>query len=79
MRIISIINAVVQAMCMIRIAPVPLGVKNYGLSLVSFPDDNYPFAKYFWACVLVNTPLSIMWGLTGYGASSLFEIVSKYA
>lgn len=26
-----------QAMCAIRVAPIPLGVKNYGLSLVSFP------------------------------------------
>jgi hypothetical protein len=68
-----------QAMCVIRVAPIPLGVKNYGLSLVHFPNDNYPFVKYFWSCFLVGLPFSVMWGMTGHGASSLVEIVSRYA
>ncbi len=71
--------SIYQAMCVIRVAPIPLGVKNYGLSLVSFPNDKYPFVKYFWSCFLVGLPFSIMWGMTGHGASSLVEIVSKYA
>lgn len=67
-----------QAMCVIRVAPIPLGVKNYGLSLVSFPGDRYPVAEYVWACILVGTPFSIVWCFTGHGASSLVEIVAKY-
>ena len=64
---------------MIRVAPLPLGVKNYGLSLVPFPNDKYPVVTYFWSCFLVGLPFSIMWGMTGHGASSLMEIVSKFS
>jgi hypothetical protein len=29
-------------MVAIRVAPIPLGIKNYGLSLVQFPNNKYP-------------------------------------
>uniref|UniRef100_A0A6U4KZU7 VTT domain-containing protein n=1 Tax=Hemiselmis andersenii TaxID=464988 RepID=A0A6U4KZU7_HEMAN len=67
-----------QAMCVIRVAPIPQGIKNYGLSLVPFPGGKYPVKEYFWACVLVGAPFSIAWCLTGAGASSLLEIAARY-
>mmetsp|Transcript_24350 Transcript_24350/g.58001 ORF Transcript_24350/g.58001 Transcript_24350/m.58001 type:complete len:203 (+) Transcript_24350:79-687(+) len=68
-----------QAMCAVRVAPIPQGVKNYGLSLVRFPNGKYPVKEYIWACFIVGAPYSVMWGLTGHGASSLVDVVSKYA
>lgn len=68
-----------ETMVAIRVAPIPLGIKNYGLSLVQFPNNKYPVLQYFWACLIVGAPFSVMWGLTGHGASSLVEVVAKYA
>eukprot|EP00961_Rhodomonas_salina_P088098 1184740-Rhodomonas_salina.3 len=66
-------------MCLIRLSPLPLGVKNYGLSLVHFPNDQYPFAEYAWAAFVSSMPHSIVWSLTGRGASSLADVIKKYA
>ena len=37
----------IQVMSLIRLAPIPLGVKNYGLSLVRFPGDRFFFLRIF--------------------------------
>ncbi|EKX52447.1 hypothetical protein GUITHDRAFT_150556 [Guillardia theta CCMP2712] len=65
-----------QTMCAIRVAPIPLGVKNYGLSLVRFPGDKYPVGAYFWSCFLVGLPFSIVWGTTGAGFSSVVDALA---
>eukprot|EP00960_Hanusia_phi_P071750 767620-Hanusia_phi.AAC.6 len=74
--VVSDMSHLEQTMCAIRVAPIPLGVKNYGLSLVRFPGDKYPFAAYFWSCFLVGLPFSIVWGTTGAGFSSVVDALA---
>mmetsp|Transcript_32645 Transcript_32645/g.76896 ORF Transcript_32645/g.76896 Transcript_32645/m.76896 type:complete len:221 (-) Transcript_32645:127-789(-) len=67
-----------ETMCLIRLSPLPLGVKNYGLSLVHFPDDHFPVVAYTCAAFLSSLPHSIICGIAGRGASSLADVVKQY-
>merc|ERR1712216_377429 len=63
-------------MSAIRIAPIPLGVKNYGMSLVKFPKDKFPYMCYFLSTVAIGAPFSVMWGNIGAGFKSVAEALS---
>ena len=52
---------------MIRMAPLPLGLKNYGLALVPSID----FKLFTLASLIVNVPFSVMWCLLGSQAKNL--------
>ena len=64
-------------MSAIRIAPIPLGVKNYGMSLVKFPKDKYPYMSYFLSTLAIGAPFSVMWGNIGAGFKSVAEALSR--
>ena len=64
-------------MCAIRIAPLPLGVKNYGLSLVRFPKDRFPYVAYALSTLAIGAPFSVMWGNIGAGFKSVTEALSS--
>mmetsp|Transcript_36039 Transcript_36039/g.66230 ORF Transcript_36039/g.66230 Transcript_36039/m.66230 type:complete len:327 (-) Transcript_36039:67-1047(-) len=55
----------------IRLAPLPLAVKNYGLALCRVPIGPYIFAS-----LVVNTPFSVLWALTGASCHSLLDALS---
>jgi len=55
----------------IRLAPLPLAVKNYGLSLCEVP-----LLEYVVASLIVNVPFSVMWSSTGASCHSLSEALS---
>lgn len=55
------------SLILIRIAPIPLGLKNYGLALVPSIDFNL----FTVASAIVNVPFSIMWCLLGSQAKNL--------
>lgn len=62
----------VATMISIRLAPLPLAVKNYGLA---FTDVSSP--AYIFAASVVNTPFSIMWGAIGASCPSLAEALNS--
>jgi hypothetical protein len=64
-------------MSLIRLAPIPLGVKNYGLSLVRFPEDRFPYLIYTASCFAIGAPFSVFWGNLGAGFSSVAEALAK--
>mmetsp|Transcript_67900 Transcript_67900/g.110127 ORF Transcript_67900/g.110127 Transcript_67900/m.110127 type:complete len:203 (-) Transcript_67900:492-1100(-) len=66
-----------MVMSAIRLAPIPLGVKNYGLSLVRFPKDEYPYHIYALSCLAIGAPFSIMWGNVGGGFKSVAEALKR--
>mmetsp|Transcript_35522 Transcript_35522/g.81353 ORF Transcript_35522/g.81353 Transcript_35522/m.81353 type:complete len:310 (-) Transcript_35522:92-1021(-) len=55
----------------IRLAPLPLAVKNYGLALC-----RVPIGPYILASLVVNTPFSVLWALTGASCHSLLDALS---
>ena len=55
------------SLILIRIAPLPLGLKNYGLALVPKTD----FHLFTLASAIVNIPFSVMWCLLGSQAKNL--------
>lgn len=55
----------------IRIAPLPLGVKNYGLALC-----DVPLVPYIVAALLVNAPFSFLWATAGSSATSLKDALN---
>jgi len=55
------------SLILIRIAPIPLGLKNYGLALAPSID----FTLFTVASAIVNVPFSIMWCLLGSQAKNL--------
>eukprot|EP00415_Alexandrium_ostenfeldii_P004431 UN4431 len=55
-------------MVSVRLAPLPLGVKNYGLALCEVDA-----APYMLAGLLVNAPFSVLWALTGSSCHSIGE------
>lgn len=52
---------------LIRAAPVPIFLKNYGLGMVR----SLPMSTFVLVTIAVNVPFSIVWSLTGSSASSL--------
>eukprot|EP00747_Dinoflagellata_sp_TGD_P179999 gnl/TRDRNA2_/TRDRNA2_31728_c0_seq1.p1 gnl/TRDRNA2_/TRDRNA2_31728_c0~~gnl/TRDRNA2_/TRDRNA2_31728_c0_seq1.p1 ORF type:complete len:246 (+),score=35.92 gnl/TRDRNA2_/TRDRNA2_31728_c0_seq1:55-792(+) len=64
-------EAPVLTMIGIRIAPLPLGVKNYGLALT-----DVGCLQYCIAALVVNTPFSIMWCSAGAACTSLSEAIN---
>mmetsp|Transcript_43203 Transcript_43203/g.101597 ORF Transcript_43203/g.101597 Transcript_43203/m.101597 type:complete len:257 (+) Transcript_43203:103-873(+) len=55
----------------IRLAPLPLAVKNYGLALCGAAAWPYIIAS-----IAVNTPFSILWATTGASCHSLLDALS---
>jgi len=55
-----------KTMTGIRIAPLPLGLKNYGLALCEVPAIPYVLAS-----IVVNVPFSMMWATLGASCTSL--------
>jgi len=58
---------------LIRAAPLPIALKNYGLGL----SPELPGSVFCLMTLLVNIPFSIAWALTGSSASSLQEAVQS--
>jgi uncharacterized membrane protein YdjX (TVP38/TMEM64 family) len=58
-------------MIMIRVAPLPLVVKNLGLAIAEVPA-----MPYFVAALAVNAPFSVMWAMIGASCKSLKEALS---
>lgn len=65
------------SLILLRIAPLPLGLKNYGLALVPSID----FRLFTLASAIVNIPFSIMWCFLGSQAKNLGDalLVAKRA
>eukprot|EP00411_Alexandrium_monilatum_P035306 CAMPEP_0175358480 /NCGR_PEP_ID=MMETSP0095-20121207/15020_1 /TAXON_ID=311494 /ORGANISM="Alexandrium monilatum, Strain CCMP3105" /LENGTH=365 /DNA_ID=CAMNT_0016656211 /DNA_START=10 /DNA_END=1107 /DNA_ORIENTATION=- len=59
------------AMVSVRLTPLPLGIKNYGLAMCEVD-----FLPYMLAGVMVNTPFSVIWALTGSSCLSLSEALA---
>lgn len=55
----------------IRVAPLPLGLKNYGLALCKVDAFSYIVAS-----LIVNTPFSVMWGSLGASCASLGDALN---
>jgi len=55
----------------IRVAPLPLGVKNYGLALCEVPVSSYVSAS-----LIVNIPFSCLWGSLGASCASLGDALN---
>jgi hypothetical protein len=53
-------------------APIPLGLKNYGLALIPSID----FGLFTLASLVVNIPFSVMWCLLGSQAKNLGDALS---
>ncbi|KAL1519711.1 hypothetical protein AB1Y20_023221 [Prymnesium parvum] len=64
----------VQTICIIRVAPIPGGVKNFGLSL--FPSSVVPLPTFVAVTLVTNAPFSFAWSLAGSSASNLQEAMS---
>lgn len=71
LKLVSLQRRPVLTMMGIRLAPLPLGLKNYGLGL-----SEVPFGSYLLATVIVDIPFSALWGLTGAHCHSLAEALS---
>lgn len=71
LRLVSLQRRPVLTMMGIRLAPLPLGLKNYGLGL-----SEVPFGSYLLATVIVDIPFSALWALTGAHCHSLAEAMS---
>lgn len=71
LKLVSLQRRPVLTMMGIRLAPLPLGLKNYGLGL-----SEVPFGSYLLATVLVDIPFSALWGFTGAHCHSLAEALS---
>lgn len=61
----------VLTMIGIRLTPVPLGVKNYGLGL-----SEAPFGAFLLSVLLVDAPFSVLWASTGASCHSLADALS---
>ena len=59
-------------MVVIRVAPLPLVVKNFGLALAEVPAIPYTVAA-----LVVNGPFSVMWAMIGASCASLAEALSR--
>jgi len=55
----------------IRVAPLPLGLKNYGLAMC-----NVPAASYVMASLVVNIPFSCLWASLGSSCHSLGDALN---
>lgn len=58
---------------LIRAAPLPIALKNYGLGMM----DGCPGQVFALMTLAVNVPFSVAWALTGASASSLQEAVQS--
>lgn len=65
-------DAPLVTMVGVRLAPLPLGVKNYGLALVPGID----IARYALAASAVNAPFSLLWASAGVSCRSLEEALT---
>mmetsp|Transcript_20810 Transcript_20810/g.61554 ORF Transcript_20810/g.61554 Transcript_20810/m.61554 type:complete len:257 (-) Transcript_20810:260-1030(-) len=63
-----------QTIAMVRASPMPIFLKNFGLSLM--PADVVSTSLFAGVTLIVNIPYSIAWSLTGHSAGSLQEAVS---
>lgn len=63
----------VLTMVGIRLTPLPLGVKNYGLGL-----SQVPLLPYLIAALAVDTPFSMLWASTGASCHSLADALSLH-
>lgn len=70
-RLSALRNKPLMTMVGVRLAPLPLGMKNYGLALC-----DVPFVPYMIASLLVNAPFSASWAIAGASCSSLTEALS---
>jgi len=64
----------VQTIGIIRAAPIPAAVKNYGLSL--FPSSVVPLSTFGAVTFCMNMPFSLAWSLAGKSASNLQDAMS---
>lgn len=55
----------------IRVAPLPLGLKNYGLAMCKVPAVEYVLAS-----LIVNIPFSCLWGSLGASCKSLKDALN---
>lgn len=55
----------------IRVAPLPLGLKNYGLAMCKVPA-----VEYILASLIVNIPFSCLWGSLGASCKSLKDALN---
>lgn len=70
-RLVALRTHPLMSMVAIRLAPLPLGVKNYGLALCEV--QALPFAL---ASFVVNLPFSMMWAATGASCQTLSEALA---
>jgi uncharacterized membrane protein YdjX (TVP38/TMEM64 family) len=63
-----------QTIGMIRGAPMPGAIKNFGLSL--FPPEVVPIQTFSLITLLMNLPFSLAWSLAGNSCNSLQEAMS---
>jgi len=61
-----------RTVCMLRLVPLPLAVKNYALGALSKCD----LTTFTAATLAVNLPMSVFWTVTGSRANSLFDALS---
>mmetsp|Transcript_49452 Transcript_49452/g.130690 ORF Transcript_49452/g.130690 Transcript_49452/m.130690 type:complete len:261 (+) Transcript_49452:77-859(+) len=54
----------------IRLAPLPLGLKNYGLAL-----SEVGLANFMLASIIVNSPFALLWGYVGASCQTLAEAI----
>lgn len=70
-KIAALRNRPFLTMIGVRLAPIPLGVKNYGLALCEVGA-----APYTGAALAVNMPFSMLWATAGASCRSLSEALS---
>jgi len=70
----SLAQRPVHTIAVIRAAPIPSALKNYGLSL--FPPSVVPFETFTLVTLVMKVPFSIAWALTGQSASTLQDAMS---
>eukprot|EP00931_Biecheleriopsis_adriatica_P087836 TRINITY_DN62250_c0_g1_i1.p1 TRINITY_DN62250_c0_g1~~TRINITY_DN62250_c0_g1_i1.p1 ORF type:complete len:343 (-),score=48.99 TRINITY_DN62250_c0_g1_i1:41-1036(-) len=69
-RLESIRRKPLLTMISVRLTPLPLGLKNYGLAIC-----DVPFVLYMLAGIAVNAPFSVLWALTGSSCKSLSDAI----
>ena len=62
-----------RTMLVVRAAPLPIALKNYGMS--ALPAELVPLGTFAVATLGVNAPFSVAWTLTGSSASSLHDAI----
>lgn len=64
-----------RTVCLLRLAPLPLAAKNYGLG--AFPQCDV--ATFSAATLAVNLPMTVVWTVTGARATSLVDALAASA